>query len=84
MTQETLETLRAVFGWCSVINLTILVVWFLLVTAFRDATYRWEKKWLRIPSETAFDLAHYIGKSYLELTTLIFFVVPYFALVIVT
>jgi len=78
----TLESLRDMLGWCAVINLSLLVWWFLFVTLAHDWTYRLHRRWYKL-SEEAFDTIHYAGIGLFKIGVLLFNVVPYLALRIV-
>ena len=43
----TMETVSAFLGWCTIINVGILIWWFLFVTVAHDFTYRWSSKALQ-------------------------------------
>jgi hypothetical protein len=42
-------------GWCAVINLGLLVWWFLFVLLAHDWTYRVHSKWFRLTRKRLFD-----------------------------
>ena len=78
----TLEIVRDVLAWCSVINLGVLLWWMLFFALARDLTYRIHSKWLKLPEEQ-FDALHYGGMGLYKLGILLFNLVPYLALRIV-
>jgi len=78
----TVEIIRARLGWCSVINLALVLWWFLAITVFHDLVYKWHSKWFKLSVEK-FDAIHYAGISTLKIAVFFFNVVPYFALRIV-
>jgi hypothetical protein len=78
----TLETVRAVLAWCSLINIVFLLWWFLFITLAHDWTYRMHSKWFKLSVET-FDTMHYAGMGLFKLGLFLFNLVPYFALHIV-
>jgi hypothetical protein len=78
----TLEMIRSMLAWCTVIDLGVLIVWFLFFTLAHDRMYRLHGKWFRIGAET-FDSIHYMGMALFKLGILIFNLVPYIALRIV-
>lgn len=78
----TLELFRSMLGWCSLINLAILLWWFFFFTVAHDWTYRLHGRWFKLSVEQ-FDSIHYAGIAYFKLTVLVFNVVPYLALRIV-
>ncbi|MFC1709887.1 DUF6868 family protein [Candidatus Omnitrophota bacterium] len=78
----TLETMRLVLGWCSVINIGLLLWWFLILMLAHDWVYRFHSKWFKLPVES-FDAIHYAGIAFFKMAIFVFNVVPYFALGIV-
>ncbi len=78
----TLETVRAVLAWCSLINIVFLIWWFLFITLAHDWTYRFQSKWYKLSIE-AFDTIHYTGMGLYKIGIFLFNLVPYFALRIV-
>ena len=77
-----METIRAMLGWCALINLGILLWWFLFFFAAHDWTYNMHRKWFEL-SVAQFDAIHYAGMGLFKLATFFFTVVPYLALWIV-
>ncbi len=78
----TIEIVRDVLAWCAVINLGLLLWWFLFLTVAHDWTYRFHGKWFRMSPET-FDAIHYGGMGVFKLGILLLNLVPYLALRIV-
>ena len=78
----TLEVVRDVLGWCGVINIGILSIWWLFFTFAHDLMYRTHGKWFKIPVET-FDTIHYAGIICFKAFVFLFVIVPYLALRIV-
>lgn len=78
----TIEITRDFLGWCSVINIGILLWWFLWFTLAHDLVYRIHGKWFKMPVER-FDAIHYAGMAFLKLCILVLNIVPYLALRIV-
>jgi hypothetical protein len=77
-----LETIRAFFAWCSVINIGLLLWWALFLLLAHDWTYRLHSKWFRISVEQ-FDTIHYAGMAFFKLSILLLNLAPYFALRII-
>jgi hypothetical protein len=77
-----LETVRAVFAWCTAINLGLLIWWFLFFALAHDWMYRLHGRWFKISVEK-FDAIHYAGMALLKLGILLFNLVPYLAMRIV-
>jgi len=78
----TFETIRAVFAWCTVINLGLLLWWVVFITLAHDWTYRYHCKWFKLSVEK-FDAIHYAGLAFFKLAIFLFNLVPYLAMRIV-
>ena len=75
----TLETLRALLGWCALINIGILLVWFVFFSLAHDFMYRMHGRLFRISVEK-FDELHYLLIAHFNLLAIVFNLVPYLAL----
>jgi hypothetical protein len=78
----TLEIVRAIIAWSAIINLGILLCWFLLFALARDWMYHLHGKWFAFSRET-FAALHYGGMGLYKLGILLFNVAPYLAMRIV-
>ena len=78
----TIEMMRAVLGWCSIINMGLLLWWFFAITVLHDWVYRFHSKWFKLSVES-FDTIHYAGIAFFKIAVFVFNIVPYFALRIV-
>lgn len=78
----TLETVRAVLAWCTVINLGLFIWWFLFFALAHDWMYRLHGRWFKITVEK-FDSLHYAGMALFKMAILLFNLVPYLAMRIV-
>ena len=78
----TVEMMRAVLGWCSIINIGLLLWWFFAITVLHDWGYRIHSKWFKLSVES-FDTIHYAGIAFFKIAVFVFNIVPYFALRIV-
>jgi len=78
----TIDVLRQVLGWCAVMNMALLLWWFLILIFAHDWVYQKHNKFFKIPEET-FNAIHYAGISFFKITVFVFNIVPYFALKIV-
>ena len=56
----TLEIVRSALAWCAVINIVVLISWFLFFTLARDWIYRYHSKWFNL-SDEKFDSINYAG-----------------------
>jgi len=78
----TLEIIRDVLAWCSVMNIILLLLWFIIFSLASDWVYRLHHKWYKL-SQDAFNTIHYCGIAFLKIVILVFNIVPYLALRIV-
>ena len=76
------EMVHGMLGWCTVINIGLLLWWFLFFWLAHDWMYRFHGKWFKISVE-AFDSIHYAGMAVFKLGILLLNLVPYLALLIV-
>lgn len=75
----TLEIVRAVLAWSTLVNLAILLSWFLLFVVAHDCMYRMHKRWFNLSPEV-FDALHYGGMGLYKLGIILFNLVPYLVL----
>ncbi len=78
----TVEIIRDVLAWCSVINVGLLLWWGLWLKLAHDFVYRIHGKWFKLSVEK-FDAMHYTGMAFFKICIIVFNLVPYFALRIV-
>lgn len=78
----TIDLVRDVLLWCFIINIGILLYWFLFFTLAHDWVYQFHGKWFKLPVEK-FDAIHYAGMAFFKICIFVFNIVPYFALCIV-
>lgn len=78
----SLEVVRSALAWCSVIDIVVLLVWFLVFAVARDWLYRLHGKWFPMPVEK-FNAIHYGSMALFKCGILLFNLVPYLALRIV-
>ena len=79
----TVETLREMLGWCTLINIGVLLYWWLMIAFAHDWIYRYHSRWFKIPVET-FDSIHYAGMACFKIGIFVLNLVPYWALLIIT
>ena len=75
----TTELVRAVLGWSAIINIGLLLWWWLWFMLAHDWVYRIHTKWFKIPVER-FDAIHYSGMAFFKICIFVFNIVPYLAL----
>jgi len=78
----TVEQIRDVLAWCSVINIGLLLWWFLLFALAHDFVYRLHGKWFKLTVER-FDAIHYAGMAFFKIGIFLLNIVPYLAIRIV-
>jgi len=78
----TIEIFRDVLGWCSVINLGILLFWLSWLQLGHDWVYQFHGKWFKLSMER-FDTIHYTLFGFFKIGIILFNIVPYLALRIV-
>ncbi len=78
----TMEVVRDMLGWCTLINIGVLLYWWLMIAFAHDWIYRYHGRWFKIPVET-FDAIHYGGMAAFKIAIFMFNLVPYLALRIV-
>ncbi len=79
----TVEIVRNVLAWCTLINLGILLYWFLFFTLAHDWVYRIHGKWFKLSKEQ-FDSIQYAAMAFYKVAIFVFNMVPFIALHIVT
>ena len=78
----TIELVRDALLWCFIINIGILLWWFLFFSLAHDWVYRFHGRWFKLPVEK-FDAIHYAAMAFYKICIFVFNIVPYFALCIV-
>lgn len=77
-----IDMARSIWGWCTAINIGLLIWWSLLFSVAHAWVYRFHGKLFKISVE-AFDSIHYAGMAIFKIGVLLFNLVPYLALLIV-
>jgi hypothetical protein len=75
----TVESLRDMLAWCTVIDYIVLLIWFFFFVFAHDWLYRVHSKWYKISREK-FDEIHYAGMALFKIGILLFNLAPYLAL----
>ena len=78
----TVEIIRDVLAWCSVINVGLLLFWWLWLMLAHDLVYQFHGKWFKLSVEK-FDAIHYALMGFFKIGIILFNIVPYLALRIV-
>ena len=79
----TVDVFLGILGWSAVINFGLLMWWFLWILFAHDFVYRMHSRWFKVSVEK-FDAIHYAGMAFYKITIIVFNVVPYLALRIIT
>ena len=77
-----IEMIKDFLLWCAVINMGLLLWWFLFFAFAHDWMYRLHSKWFNLSIDN-FDSIHYAGMALFKIGIFLFNLVPYFALSIV-
>ena len=75
----TVEMVRDFLGWCAVMNIGLLLVWFVGIVVAHDWIFRVHSKWFALSKER-FDTIHYAALAFFKMSVFLFNVVPYLAL----
>lgn len=78
----SLEKIRYLLLWCTIINYAWIVLWFLLVVLGREWIYRLWGRWFQLSTEQ-FDRLNFTGMMLYKIGVLLFNLVPLTALYIV-
>jgi hypothetical protein len=78
----SIDALRKMVLWCTVINYGVLLVWFFFFIFAHDRIYLIHSRWFSLSVEQ-FDMLHYVGMSIYKIGILLLNVTPYIALHIV-
>ncbi len=79
----TIGFIRKFLLWCTVIDYGILLVWFLFFVSAHDLLQRIHGRWFRLSREQ-FDALHYSGMSIFKIGILLFNLVPFVVLSILS
>lgn len=80
----TLSVLQTLLGWCTVINFTVLSVWFVLWVIAREQIYALHQRWFPALSKAQFEALHYNGMALFKLAIMLFNLAPYVALLLMS
>ena len=75
----TKENVRKFLGWCSVINVGLLIYWILVLTLGNEFLFQLHTSCFNIPHDR-FDEIHYTMMGYYKLMVILFNVTPYLVL----
>jgi hypothetical protein len=78
----SIDLLREVLLWCTIINYSVLLVWFLVFRYAHDWMFGLHGRWFRLSVER-FDAIHYAAMAIYKLGIFLFNLVPYVVLLTV-
>jgi hypothetical protein len=79
----TIQLFQTFIGWCAVINYGLLLFWAAIFILVHDRVYRLHSQWFDLTKER-FDALHYLLMGVYKILVLVFFVIPYFAILLTT
>ena len=77
-----LEQLRNFLLGCTIINVALLLLWWMMFACVHDWIYRVHSRWFKLSTES-FDTAHYKLMGQWKLMVFMFNLIPYVALSII-
>lgn len=80
---DTIEIVREFLGWCAVINIGVLLLSVVLIFSLRGAILSLHGKMFNL-DETFLSQAYFKYLGYYKIAIIMFNVVPYFALMIMS
>ncbi len=75
----TVELIRDVLGWCTLINISLFLTWFLMFSLAHDFVFNLHRRWFNL-SLDHFDAIHYAAMAIFKMAIIFFNLVPYIAL----
>lgn len=78
----SLEIIDNILAWSLLINLGILMFWFLMFIIAHDWIYGLHSRWFKMPVEK-FDTIHYAAMAFYKLAIFLFNLAPYLAIRII-
>lgn len=79
----TYESLRHFLLWSTILNYSILLIWFFAFIFARDFIKKLHGQWFNL-SDQHFDTIHYLGMAIYKIGILLFNLVPLIALCFIT
>ena len=79
----SIEEIRGVLGWCTLINYALLLFWFAMFILGREWLHQLHGRWFSLSREQ-FDAIHYALMGAFKLGIFLFNLVPYVSIRIVS
>lgn len=77
-----IETLRTVLGWAAIINLAVMLFWWVMLTVAKDWMFKMHRHWFGL-TDVKFNEIHYLLFGQYKLANFLLFIAPYLALRII-
>lgn len=77
-----IETLTTFFMWCTILSVSILIIWAVVFAAVPGFIYRTQTKWFPLPRET-FNVIVFSVLAGFRVLFVVFALVPFVALLII-
>ena len=77
------KAVRRFLAWCLILNYGIIIIWFVVFVAAHDQLYNLHSRWFAI-TPNQFDLAMYASMAVYKIGIMLFNLMPYFALRIIS
>jgi len=78
----SIDTIGELLGWCTIINYSLLILWFLFFVLAHDFLFKLHGKWFNLTVER-FDAMHYVGMAVFKVFIFVFNLTPYLAIQLV-
>ncbi len=80
---DNLETLARILIRCFIGGVLLMLIWFISFTFGGDWIYGFHSKWFLMPRQT-FNAIHYGGMAFIKILLIVFFLLPYIAIKLVS
>ena len=79
----TTHELQEILMWCSILNIGLLMLWFMMFAMAGGWVHRVHGRWFNLPRER-FDAIHYQHMGNFKVVIMVFNVTPYVALLLIS
>ncbi len=81
--QECVDVMAGILIRCFLGGMALLIVWFAGFSIAGDWIYQIHSRWFQIPRQT-FDAIHYAGMAVTKITIILFFLLPWIAIKLIS
>lgn len=78
----TAQMLQTFFMWCSIINIGLLLISFVIIVTAKDRAYKLHSRWFNLSKEN-FDLVLYCFLGFYKVLVFVFCIIPWIVLSII-